>query len=74
MLVGGIRSFEVAEQLVEEGATDYISLCRALICEPDLINRWKAGNTRRSECISDNGCIGALVAGKGVHGPHVGTQ
>jgi 2,4-dienoyl-CoA reductase-like NADH-dependent reductase (Old Yellow Enzyme family) len=74
MLVGGIRSFEVAEQLVEEGTTDYVSLCRPLIREPNLINRWEAGDTRRSECISDNGCIGALVAGEGAHCVHVDSE
>ncbi len=38
MLVGGIRSYEVAESLVRNGV-DYVSLCRPLIREPDLINR-----------------------------------
>lgn len=57
MLVGGIRSFEVAERLVEDGTTDYISLCRPLICESNLIERWKVGITSKSACISCNGCI-----------------
>ena len=34
MLVGGIRSYEVAEELVRDGTADYISLSRPLICEP----------------------------------------
>ena len=48
MLVGGIRSLEVAERLVEDGVADYLSMCRPFIREPALINRWKAGDRRQS--------------------------
>lgn len=74
MLVGGIRSYEVAERLVDGGITDYISLARPLIREPDLINRWKAGDIRKADCISDNACAGAVVEGKGAHCVHLGSQ
>ena len=47
MLVGGIRSYGVAERLVREGLADYISLSRPLIREPYLINRWKSGDTAK---------------------------
>jgi len=57
MLVGGIRSYEVAEKLVAEGVTDYISLSRPLIREPHLIERWKAGDKRKATCISCNLCM-----------------
>lgn len=67
MLVGGIRSFEVAERLVDEGTTDYVSLCRPLIREPDLIQRWKSGDLRKSACISDNGCFKPGRAGEGIY-------
>jgi len=66
MLVGGIRSFSTAERLVRDNVTDYVSLSRPLIREPDLINRWKSGDTRRSECKSDNLCFKAAKAGKGI--------
>jgi 2,4-dienoyl-CoA reductase-like NADH-dependent reductase (Old Yellow Enzyme family) len=71
MLVGGIRSYEVAERLVEDGVADYIALCRPLIREPDLINRWKAGDTRKADCISDNACFGPAMEGKGIQCVHV---
>jgi len=48
MLVGGIRSFEIADRLVNEGTADYISLCRPLIREPDLVNRWRSGDRRKA--------------------------
>lgn len=60
MLVGGIRSYDVSERLVREDVTDYISLCRPLICEPDLINRWKSGDIRPAVCLSDNLCLKSL--------------
>jgi 2,4-dienoyl-CoA reductase-like NADH-dependent reductase (Old Yellow Enzyme family) len=67
MLVGGIRSFEVAERLVDEGTTDYVSLSRPLIREPDLIHRWRSGDLRKSACISDNGCFKPGLAGEGIY-------
>ena len=66
MLVGGIRTLETAERLVAEGVTDYISLCRPLIREPGLINRWKSGDRRPALCISDSGCFKPGFEGKGI--------
>jgi 2,4-dienoyl-CoA reductase-like NADH-dependent reductase (Old Yellow Enzyme family) len=66
ILVGGIRSYNVAKQLVEAGAVDYISMCRPFIREPDLINRWKAGDLRRTACISCNNCIEQAKKGEGI--------
>jgi len=67
ILVGGIRSFEVAERLVKEGMADYISMSRPFIREPNLINRWRAGDLRKSACISENSCLAAGRAGKGIY-------
>jgi 2,4-dienoyl-CoA reductase-like NADH-dependent reductase (Old Yellow Enzyme family) len=66
ILVGGIRSFEVAERLVTEGSADYISMCRPFICEPDLIARWQAGDRSKAGCRSDNLCFGPGREGGGV--------
>lgn len=71
ILVGGIRSLEVAQKLVDEGACDYISLSRPLIREPDLIRRWQEGDTRPADCLSDNSCYKPIFAGKGVYCPHI---
>jgi 2,4-dienoyl-CoA reductase-like NADH-dependent reductase (Old Yellow Enzyme family) len=67
ILVGGIRSFEVAERLVQEGVTDYISMCRPLISEPNLIKRWKEGDRRRADCRSDNLCFNPGMEGDGIY-------
>ncbi len=67
ILVGGNRSFRMAERIVAEGAADYISMSRPLIREPGLINRWKLGNLAKSACISDNQCFGPAIAGEGIY-------
>jgi 2,4-dienoyl-CoA reductase-like NADH-dependent reductase (Old Yellow Enzyme family) len=71
MLVGGIRTFEAADELVRTGIADYVSLCRPLIREPDLVKKWKSGNLKKSDCISDSACFQPGIEGKGVHCVHV---
>ncbi len=66
ILVGGIRSPDVAERLVDEGTADYIALSRPLICEPDLVSRWKNGDTTKSACVSDNRCFNPAMSGEGL--------
>ena len=66
ILVGGIRSSEVAERLVANGTADYIALSRPLICEPDLVLRWKNGDKAKSACLSDNRCFKPIMAGNGL--------
>jgi 2,4-dienoyl-CoA reductase-like NADH-dependent reductase (Old Yellow Enzyme family) len=57
ILTGGIKSYEVAQSLIQKNIADYIGLCRPLIREPDLVNRWRSGDTTKSGCVSDNACI-----------------
>ena len=64
ILVGGIRSYEVAEELVRNGSADYISLSRPLICEPGLVKRWREGDRRKAECVSDNACFAPSLDGR----------
>jgi len=66
ILVGGIRSPDVAERLVAEGTADYVAMSRPLICEPALVNRWKDGDTTKSACVSDNRCFDPIMCGEGV--------
>jgi len=66
MLVGGIRSYAVAERLVTDGTADYISMCRPFIREPALVNRWKSGDFSKALCISDNGCFKPAFQGRGI--------
>ena len=67
ILVGGIRSYDVAEGLVREGTADYISMSRPLICEPSLVKRWREGDRRPSACASDNACFAPASDGRGLY-------
>jgi 2,4-dienoyl-CoA reductase-like NADH-dependent reductase (Old Yellow Enzyme family) len=67
ILVGGNRSFQVTERLINEGTADYISMSRPLIREPALINRWRAGDLNRAACVSDNMCFGPAMKGDGIY-------
>jgi 2,4-dienoyl-CoA reductase-like NADH-dependent reductase (Old Yellow Enzyme family) len=67
ILVGGIRSFEVADRVVSEGTTDCVALCRPLIREPHLARRWAEGDRSRARCLSDNLCYRPARAGEGIY-------
>ncbi|HYA32067.1 MAG TPA: NADH:flavin oxidoreductase [Thermodesulfovibrionales bacterium] len=56
MLVGGMRSKAVMEDVLQRGEADLISLSRPLIREPDLPNKFREGK-EASDCISCNGCM-----------------
>ncbi len=66
MLVGGLRSLEVIEEILGSGVADYASLCRPLIREPDLPSRWQRGDRRRAACISCRGCFVPARKGEGL--------
>jgi 2,4-dienoyl-CoA reductase-like NADH-dependent reductase (Old Yellow Enzyme family) len=67
ILVGGIRSPQLAERLVAEGAADYLAMSRPLIREPGLVNRWASGDLRPALCRSDNQCFEPAMEGEGIY-------
>jgi len=56
-LVGGMRSPSTMESVIESAIADCVSLCRPLIREPDLVERWRGGDRRPSVCISCRSCL-----------------
>jgi 2,4-dienoyl-CoA reductase-like NADH-dependent reductase (Old Yellow Enzyme family) len=56
ILVGGLRSRAVMDDVLASGDADLVSLCRPLIREPDLPNRLRSGEAAGSECISGGRC------------------
>ena len=58
LLVGGIRSDAHIRQVLEAGL-DMVSLCRPLICQPDLVLRLQQG-PYTSPCLSCNQCFAAI--------------
>ncbi|MBN2640317.1 MAG: NADH:flavin oxidoreductase [Victivallales bacterium] len=67
ILVGGIRSLETAQRLIDTKAADYIALSRPLIREPELIRRWQSGDTATATCISCNQCFRPIMTGRGMY-------
>ncbi|HIH87564.1 MAG TPA: NADH:flavin oxidoreductase [Methanosarcinales archaeon] len=56
MLVGGLRSMAVMEEMLASGYADMVSLCRPLIREPDLVVKFRKG-VQEAECTSCNRCF-----------------
>lgn len=67
MMVGGLKTFQLMEEVTQKGETDFISLCRPLIREPGIINEWKSGDRHRATCISCNKCLEGLRKGAALH-------
>ena len=56
ILVGGHRSIDNMNNVLNEGKIEYLSLSRPLIREPDLIERWQSGDRSPAKCVSCNMC------------------
>jgi 2,4-dienoyl-CoA reductase-like NADH-dependent reductase (Old Yellow Enzyme family) len=67
MGVGGFRSYEVCEKAIQEDGIDYITMSRPFIREPDLVSRWKRGDTAKARCISCNRCFKAAAEEGGIY-------
>lgn len=56
ILVGGMRSLGVMEDVLQSSDAQFISMCRPLICEPDLPSRLSSGIAEAAACVSKNRC------------------
>ena len=63
-VVNGIRSLKMAEEIIDSGDVDMVSMCRPFIREPHLVLRWQKGDTRPATCISCNKCFPILARGE----------
>lgn len=55
-LVGGMRSPDLMEEVVKAGWTDFISMARPFICEPDLVQKIAEGRRTSVSCTSCLAC------------------
>jgi 2,4-dienoyl-CoA reductase-like NADH-dependent reductase (Old Yellow Enzyme family) len=66
ILVGGNRDVERLEAILSRERVDFISLCRPLIREPDLPNRWLHGRgSPEADCVSCNSCLYEMLVHPG---------
>ena len=56
ILLGGITNRETMDKAMAEGF-DFVAMGRALLAEPDLVNRIKADSAVRSLCTHCNKCM-----------------
>lgn len=61
--VGGFRSMGMMEGAIAKGEADFVSLCRPLIAEPDIINHWRRDPEKKPKCVSCNKCLEELHRG-----------
>ncbi|WP_439900413.1 hypothetical protein [Streptomyces albidoflavus] len=62
VLLGGVSRRETAEQALAEGFP-FVAMARALLREPDLVNRFRDEATTRSLCIHCNKCMPTIFSG-----------
>lgn len=62
ILLGGVTDKPVMDQAMAEGF-QYVAMARALLREPDLINRIQADETTPSLCIHCNKCMAQIYGG-----------
>jgi len=64
MVTGRIMTLDHAEHIVKSGAADMVSMVRALIADPELVKKARAGQEDRIRpCIGTNmGCVGQLMS------------
>lgn len=59
---GRLQDPELAEQVLADGNADFVTLSRALIAEPDWVNKIKSGDQEGiRRCVSCNHCIGDRI-------------
>lgn len=64
IVVGRIMTLDHASHIVASGAADMVSMVRALIADPELVNKARRGEEDRIRpCIGSSiGCVGQLMA------------
>jgi 2,4-dienoyl-CoA reductase-like NADH-dependent reductase (Old Yellow Enzyme family) len=62
MLLGGVTRLETMERAIAEGFA-FVALGRALIRDPDLVQRMRAGELAGSRCVPCNRCVVEMERG-----------
>ena len=57
ILVGGVRTTAVMNDVLASGDADFMAMARPFIREPDLVRKLEAGRTGGVACVSCNMCL-----------------
>jgi 2,4-dienoyl-CoA reductase-like NADH-dependent reductase (Old Yellow Enzyme family) len=57
ILVGGVRSTQVMDDVIRSGDADFLALARPFVREPDLVNKIAQGRRGPVDCVSCNICF-----------------
>jgi 2,4-dienoyl-CoA reductase-like NADH-dependent reductase (Old Yellow Enzyme family) len=57
ILVGGVRSTEVMDDVISSGDADFLAMARPFVREPDLVNKFAQGRRGPVNCVSCNICF-----------------
>ena len=57
VLVGGLRDVDTMENAINNSNIEFVSVGRPLICEPDIVQKWKSGYKKKSICLNCNNCL-----------------
>lgn len=60
ILVGGLRSYESMEKIVQEQKADFVSISRPFIRQPMIVKNWSEGDWKPLTCENCNHCFGFL--------------
>lgn len=66
--VGGVLSLDGADRVLSEGF-DAVVIARALVFEPDFVNRLRQNPAHRSGCTACNACVAMMYTPAGTHCP-----
>ena len=70
--LGGVQSLGAAQAALDAGF-DAVTLARALIHDPQMIERWRTGESKVSGCNACNRCVAVMYGPAGTHCPVVGN-
>ena len=57
MVTAGARNVDELNDILNKSNIQYFGIARPLICEYDLLKKWKTGVTKKSKCISCSSCL-----------------
>jgi 2,4-dienoyl-CoA reductase-like NADH-dependent reductase (Old Yellow Enzyme family) len=60
-IVGGLRSVQQMNEVIDKKYADCISMCRPFIREPFLVKKIREGKAEAAACISCNRCFAAVA-------------